>query len=301
MVEEVVFCVFAGGVDGGAVAGAAPVVVGGDEGVGGKFLPGAKEEVGARDAFGVPALFAAAGVAGIEHVEAHDLVGVEMTHDVRAFDDALLPGLIVGDELGFVAGQREEVFCEGLAPDGGGAALGVAVFFPDEVRLAVFVACEAGVDGAVGLADEGAVVSPGTFRRGSSGYGDAERAATLAGDVPDAESASEFIVHQLGCPEGALCPGGLLGEDGAGVGPVGEVGGAEEGELGGPLAGGGGGPEGAADADDGGVGVVAGDDGVGQDPVGGLGAGEILIDFKLNLCRPHGGKMRGQEGAWGRR
>ncbi len=203
VVEEVILPV--GAADGGAVTGAAPLAVGGDEGVAGELLPGAEQVVGAGDAFGVAAVLSAAVVAGVEEVET---AGV--AEDVGAFDDAGLPRGVVGDELVAVAGEAEEIGREGLGPDGGGQAAGVAVFLPEQEGLAMFVAGETGVDGADGIAEDGAVVEVGTGGAGGGGERDAERAATLAGDVPGEEAAA--VMDQLGRPEVALGPGWLLGE-----------------------------------------------------------------------------------------
>ena len=102
MVEQVVLRLLAPPlirVHRGAVSGAAPGVVGPNERVRRALLPRPQQPLRARDPFGIFALPPAATVAGVEQVEAQDAVIARVPQNVRPFDDALLPRLVVADQL----------------------------------------------------------------------------------------------------------------------------------------------------------------------------------------------------------
>src|SRR5438270_3695873 len=108
--------------DGGAVARALERVVSGEDRVVRVLLPRPGELKRTRDADGVRAVFAAARVAGVEHVEP-----AVMADDVRRLHQVRFPRLVVAEELDRLAAQCGSAGFERLRPDRRGVADAVAV------------------------------------------------------------------------------------------------------------------------------------------------------------------------------
>ena len=260
------------------VTRAAPVVIGADQRITRILFPRPEQPVRARDSFGVPALSAAARIAGVEHVKAP-----VMSQEVRAFDDSFFPWLVVDNQLRLFSRQAQQIVRQGLRPDRRRPPLRVAVFFPDQVGCAVLIARKAWVDGAVILADDWPMIDIRALGNVGRCDRDAQGAAALSGHIPDQQPIAHLIMHQLRSPEGALCPRRLLCEDCPRRRPPSKIVRPEKRELRRPLTRGGGGPEAASDADDGRVGVVSRNHRIRPSACG----RELWVERELYLGRLH--------------
>ena len=191
-------------------------------------------------------------VAGVEHVKP-----AVVAHQRRPFHQRAFPLHVVAKQLGGFADEGRALVVQALCPDGRVLVAGVAVFFPDEVEVAVLIRHREAVDGAGLLAHQRAVVEVGAGGVVGAGYRHAQHAALLAGGVVQIGAA--ILVIKLRGPEVRTSPVGcFLGENVAHQLPVEQVFRAENREYCAPFGRSGAGPVGVANFGNGWVGEVAG-------------------------------------------
>ena len=122
----------------------------------------------------------------------------------------------------------------------------------------MFVARHRGIDGAICLAHQWPVILVRTFRAGCGGHAEAKRSVPLSADVVDQDAAA--VVNQFRRPETPRGPSRWIGEDDAGGRPVMKIARSIQRKIRRPVAGSARCPVSVPDADDGGVGMVAGND-----------------------------------------
>jgi hypothetical protein len=83
-----------------------------------------------------------------------------MTKYVGPLNHQALPRFVVANQFVWLILNVQATFIQALSPDICRLPYTVSIFLPDKVRRPVLVTNKTWIDGAVGLTDDGSVVSP---------------------------------------------------------------------------------------------------------------------------------------------
>src|SRR6185503_17386184 len=123
----------------------------------GILFPWAKQRFGAGDAQRVITTCPAATAPRIEEIKP-----AVPADDERSFDNSSFPGGIVAQDFLWLTYQFDSIIGQLLRPENRGQFATIAVFFPNEVALAIFIVERHRIDRARGLRDEWAMIGIGT-------------------------------------------------------------------------------------------------------------------------------------------